>query len=97
MPRRDVTIIKPVQPGATEATGGPKVDYPAVIQRYKDKIDNRASAIRAMCVECCCGVLSEVRNCTVTKCSLYPFRNGDDPFRKKRTDGFAAKTKPSED
>ena len=46
------------------------------------------SAIRAKCVECSCGVLSEVRLCTVTKCALYPFRNGEDPFRKKRTDGF---------
>lgn len=69
----------------------PRVDYNAVIERYTSKIANRATAIRAFCVQCCCGVLSEVRNCTVTGCALYEFRNGSDPFRKKRSDGFVGK------
>lgn len=76
---------------------GPKVDYAAVVQRYKDKITNRASAIRAKCVECSCGVLSEVRNCTVKQCALWPFRNGEDPYRKKRTDGFVGGKKDEGD
>lgn len=91
MPKRTIPIKPAVQPRQDAEGSAPKVDYAAVVARYKGKVDNRASAIRAFCVECCCGVLSEVRNCAVTKCALYPFRNGEDPFRKKRTDGFAAK------
>ncbi len=64
-----------------------------MIQRYADKVTNRASAIRAKCVECSGGALSEVRECPIQKCALWPFRNGDDPFRKKRTDGFAGRGK----
>lgn len=40
--------------------------------------------------------MSEVRNCAVTKCALYPFRNNEDPFRKKRT-GFATKNNEGDD
>ncbi len=74
-----------------EGDVGRKVDYTAVINRVKSKITNRATAMRAHCVECSCGVLSEVRNCPVTACSLWPFRMGEDPFRKKRT-GFAGRS-----
>ena len=81
----------------TKAEGaGSSVNYKAVIERYKGKVNNRASAIRAHCVECSGGAISEVRLCAVVKCALYPFRNGDDPFRKKRTDGFVGANKNEE-
>lgn len=76
--------------------GGNAVNYKAVVERYKGKITNRASAIRAHCIECCCGVVSEVRACTVKKCALFPFRMGDDPYRKKRNDGFVGANKNEE-
>lgn len=84
-------------PTSDDGGSGPKVDYKGVIERYKAKVDNRASAIRAHCVECSGGIISEVRNCTVVKCALYPFRNGEDPHRKKRTDGFAKKNSEGEE
>lgn len=62
---------------------GPKVDYKAVIEKYKAKVTNRGSAIRAFCVECSGGALSEVRECQVKKCALYPYRMGVDPNNKK--------------
>lgn len=68
-----------------------------MIKRYKSKVTNRSSAIRAHCVECSGGAISGVRDCPIVACALYPFRNGDDPYRKKRTDGFAAKANPEED
>lgn len=77
-------------PADDEATVN-KVDYLAVIQRYADKVTNRGSAIRAKCVECSGGALSEVRECPITKCALWPFRMGGDPHRKPRED------KPKED
>lgn len=69
---------------------GPKVDYNAVIKRYADKVTNRGSAIRAKCVECSGGALSEVRDCPITKCALWPYRMGSDPNNKKTAKKLAA-------
>lgn len=48
----------------------------------------RAKAIRAKCLDCCCGQAIEVRLCTVKKCPLYRYRLG-----KEVTDVYL----PSED
>lgn len=47
-------------------------------------LTNPLQAIRAKCLDCSVYDYSEVRNCFVTKCPLYPFRMGKNPFRKKR-------------
>ena len=39
-------------------------------------------AIRAKCLDCCCGNPNEVRLCPVRDCTLYPFRDGHNPNRK---------------
>ena len=39
-------------------------------------------AIRAKCLECSGGQPSEVRECLITDCPLYPFRMGKNPNRK---------------
>lgn len=44
---------------------------------------NPVKAIRAKCIDCCCGV-KEVELCTVTACQLHPFRLGKNPFRKRK-------------
>lgn len=36
-------------------------------------------AIRAKCLDCCCGALKEVRLCPVENCPLYPYRMGHRP------------------
>lgn len=36
-------------------------------------------AIRAKCVDCCCGQAKEIRLCTATSCPLYDFRFGHRP------------------
>ena len=36
-------------------------------------------AIRKKCLECCCGQMKEVRECTMKNCALYPYRNGHRP------------------
>ena len=41
-----------------------------------EQITNPVKAIRAKCMDCCCGSTAEITNCTVTGCSLYPFRFG---------------------
>lgn len=51
----------------------------------KEVNDNR-NVLRAVlyyCYGCSSYQLSEVKNCTVTNCPLYPFRLGKNPFRKR--------------
>lgn len=36
-------------------------------------------AIRAKCLDCCCGSAHEVRLCPCEDCSLYPYRFGKNP------------------
>ena len=38
-------------------------------------------AIRAKCLDCCCGQVNEVRHCPVNACTLHPFRFGKNPHR----------------
>jgi hypothetical protein len=36
-------------------------------------------AIRAKCLDCCCGQMKEVKECRILRCSLYPYRMGKRP------------------
>lgn len=45
---------------------------------------NPVKAIREKCLDCCCGSTTEVKECTVSQCPIYPFRLGKNPFRQKR-------------
>ena len=47
-------------------------------------ITSPAKAIRAKCIDCCCGNAAEVRACEITDCALHPFRFGKNPYHKKR-------------
>ena len=40
-------------------------------------------AIRAKCLDCCCGSAATVKECMCTDCSLYPFRMGHNPNIKR--------------
>lgn len=42
-------------------------------------------AIRAKCLDCCCGSAKEVRQCTAQKCPLFPYRMGHRPPRDTDT------------
>lgn len=44
-------------------------------------------AIRAKCLDCCCDHPSEVRNCSVKNCPLYPYRMGRRPKTSIDTTG----------
>lgn len=43
------------------------------------EIKTPMKAIRAKCLDCCCGNSNEVRQCTIEKCALYPYRFGHRP------------------
>ena len=49
----------------------------------EDKRISPLKAIRLKCLECSCGSSYEVKLCPATKCALYPFREGRDPYRAK--------------
>lgn len=38
-------------------------------------------AIRAKCIDCCAGQVSEVRKCPVEDCPLHPYRMGKRPSK----------------
>lgn len=40
-------------------------------------------AIRAKCLDCCCGHVGEVRMCPSKNCPLYPYRMGKRPKREQ--------------
>ena len=48
------------------------------------EIKNPVKAIRAKCLNCCCGSSNEVKLCPVNDCALWPFRFGKNPYRTQR-------------
>jgi len=54
------------------------------ILRYKKRVKNRGSAIRAKCIECMGGI-KEVQDCVSCDCPLWLFRLGKDAFRNGTT------------
>jgi hypothetical protein len=76
---------------AFHSEDGPKdQSHLAVIARYRGRVKNPLTAIRAYCVECSGGQPSEVAACPVEKCILHPFRMGTNPHNKKVRDRLAA-------
>lgn len=60
-----------------------RVDYDAIIERYRREATTPKKAIRAKCVECMGGMVAEIRRCTSeTTCASWPFRMGSNPFHK---------------
>jgi hypothetical protein len=66
-----------------ELVGRHPTDVPLEILSRAFSAQNPVKAIRARCLDCCCGDKSEVRKCVATDCSSWPFRMGTNPFRKK--------------
>lgn len=46
-------------------------------------------AIRAKCLDCCCGSSYEVSQCVCSDCALYEYRFGHDPKRKGKGGNLA--------
>ena len=43
-------------------------------------------AIRAKCLDCTCGQASEVKNCQIERCPLWPYRMGKSGRTRTMTD-----------
>ena len=55
-------------------------DVPLAELRQLAHPESAIKAIRAKCVDCCCGNIAEVRKCTAVNCALWPMRMGVSPF-----------------
>lgn len=53
--------------------------YNPIMKGGKQMLLTPVKAIRAKCLDCCCGHPSEVRSCTAVNCPLYPYRMGKRP------------------
>jgi hypothetical protein len=53
----------------------------AIADKYQARIRNRATAIRAYCVQCQGGHVAGVKECADSICPMHPFRMGGDPLR----------------
>lgn len=42
-------------------------------------------AIRAKCLDCCCGSFKEVKSCPCTDCPLYAYRLGKNPAYARKS------------
>ena len=49
-----------------------------------EEIRNPVKAIRAKCLDCCCGSVTEVKLCPDDECPIHVFRFGKNPYRTKR-------------
>lgn len=55
-------------------------------------------AIRANCLSCSSGQTSEVRNCLIPECALYPYRFGKNPKRSGigKKEGVSTQKSPAQ-
>jgi len=76
--------ISPLAADGGELVGKHPKEVPSEILAgyYPEK--NPLKALRARCLDCCCGSASEVRKCVSFDCPSWPFRMGKNPFRAKR-------------
>ncbi len=75
--------ISPYEVDGDELVGKVPADVPSEILARVFRAQNPVKAIRARCIDCCCGDASEVRKCVAVDCPSWPFRMGSNPFRKK--------------
>src|SRR6476620_10621557 len=68
---------------AGELVGQSPDDVPSELSSLNFSAKNPLRAIRAKCIDCCCGNAAEVRKCVATDCALWPLRLGSNTFRKK--------------
>lgn len=54
-----------------------------MINRRGVEVTSPLDACKEFCFECCGYDRTMVKNCNSTLCSLHPFRNGTNPYRKK--------------
>jgi hypothetical protein len=81
---RDLRQVSPYEGDEGELIGKDPREVPSETLALYHREKNPLKALRARCLDCCCGQASEVRKCTAVTCPSWPFRMGANPFREKR-------------
>ncbi len=81
---RDLRQISPFPGDEGQLVGKDPREVPSGILSRYHREPNPLKAIRARCLDCCCGSAPEVRKCIAVICPSWPFRMGVNPFRQKR-------------
>lgn len=87
----DSTTITDLPPGAEIGPDGyahgrdPRRMSQADLKAMGHQPMSALDAIRAHCLDCCCGSPGEVRACMARACPSWPFRMGVSPWKQKRT------------
>src|SRR5262245_47745213 len=82
---RDLREASPFPGDEGELVGRDPREVPSETLALHHREKNPLKALRARCLDCCCGQASEVRKCSAVACPSWPFRMGTNPFREKRT------------
>jgi hypothetical protein len=86
-----------MRPGTEPGEGGHAVgrDPRTMTRQELEALGHAAvsplAALRARCVDCCAGAVSEVRRCRQTICPSWPFRMGSDPWKEPTDAQLAAR------
>lgn len=56
------------------------MDLQRTVEAYEKRVKSPLTGIRAFCVSCMGGQVSEVSDCPSVKCPLYNFRMGHNPY-----------------
>ena len=82
--RQALLEISPFGSDGGQLVGKDPRDVPSEILSRYHREQNPLKALRARCLDCCCGNASEVRKCVSVECPSWPFRMWVNPFRQKR-------------
>jgi hypothetical protein len=76
-------LLEPSEADGGHLVGRDPRNIPSGILSVYHTESNPLKALRARCLDCCCGNASEVRKCVAVDCPSWPFRMGVNPFRAK--------------
>lgn len=79
-------IHQEIHPDGTPQGRDPRKMSTADLEACGLQRQSRGDAMRAKCLDCCCGSAAEVRRCGAVDCALWPFRTGTDPWRAPMSD-----------
>lgn len=82
--RKELLERSPYASDGGELIGKIPAHVPSEILSRYHREQNPLKALRARCLDCCCGDASEARKCIAVNCPSWPFRMGVNPFRQKR-------------
>ena len=82
-PQDQLLEVSPHKTDNGALIGRVPTDVSVEILSEKFRAQNPLRALRARCLDCCCGDASEVRKCVAVDCPSWPFRIARNPFRKR--------------